>query len=401
MEMSYKRISGGITAPRGFRASGIASGIKRSGKSDLAIIFSEMDAAAAGVFTKNAMAAPPVVLSRRNLANGSARAIVVNSGNANACTGRQGEADAVAMAEATARSLGLCADEVVVASTGVIGVPLPMDKIQGGIEKAVASLSEDGSARAADAILTTDTFPKESAVEVELSRGTARIGGIAKGSGMIAPDMATMLAFLTSDASVHPEDLRRMLASVAERTFNSITVDGETSTNDMVVAMANGASGVKVEHEDLPAFEEAFEEVCTELAKLIVKDGEGATKILEIAVSGAESEVDAKRAAMAIANSNLVKTALFGCDPNWGRIAVALGHSGVRLDPAGISMKMGGIAVLSGGSPLPFDERAASDELAKSEVRIEVDLGIGEGNATVWTCDLSYDYVRINSEYRT
>lgn len=399
--MKYKVISGGVTAPRGFKASGIACGIKRSGKPDLAMVFSERDASAAGVFTKNAMAAPSVALSRENLANGSARAIVVNSGNANACTGKQGEADAVAMAEMTARALGLCADEVVVASTGVIGVPLPMDRIRRGIEMAAGSLSGAGSADAAAAILTTDTFPKERALEVELSGGTVRIGGMAKGSGMIAPDMATMLAFLTSDASIHPDDLRSALRSVAERTFNSITVDGETSTNDMVVALANGASGVEVGHEDLPAFEEAFEKICSELAKMIVRDGEGATKLVEITVGGAESDAEAKKAAMAIANSNLVKTAAFGCDPNWGRIVVALGHSGVRLDRGNMAIKIGEIEVVAAGSPLPFDEKAASDELGKEEVRIEVNLGIGEGAATVWTCDLSYDYVRINSEYRT
>lgn len=399
--MLYKVISGGVTAPRGFKAAGVACGIKRSGKPDLAIVFSERDASAAGVFTKNEMAAPSVVLSRDNLAKGSARAIVVNSGNANACTGKQGEADAVSMAEMTARALGLCADEVVVASTGVIGVPLPIDRIRRGIEEATASLSDAGSADAAAAILTTDTFPKERAIEVELSGGTVRIGGIAKGSGMIAPDMATMLAFLTSDASIHPDDLRSALRSVAERTFNSITVDGETSTNDMVVALANGASGVKVGHGDLPAFEKAFEKICSELAKMIVRDGEGATKLVEITVDGAKSDAEAKKAAMAIANSNLVKTAAFGCDPNWGRIVVALGHSGVRLDPGSIAIKIGGIGIVDAGSPLPFDEKAASDEFGKEEVRIEVNLGIGEGAATVWTCDLSYDYVRINSEYRT
>ncbi|MCL5291258.1 MAG: bifunctional glutamate N-acetyltransferase/amino-acid acetyltransferase ArgJ [Actinobacteria bacterium] len=399
--MAFKVVPGGITTPQGFQASGVACGVKLSGKPDLALIYSKSDASAAGVFTKNRLTAPPVILSKNNLGSGSARAIVVNSGNANACTGKQGYADAVLMAETTARSLGICADDVVVASTGVIGVPLPVKKIEKGIVKAASLLSDVGSPDAATAILTTDTFTKEYAVEVELSGGSARIGGIAKGSGMVAPNMATMLAFIATDAAIHQVDLKKLLSSVTERTFNSITVDGDTSTNDMVVAMANGASGVAVDHGELPLFREAFEAVAAELARMIVRDGEGATKLIEVKVTGAKDERDAKVAALAVANSNLVKTAMFGGDPNWGRIAAAAGYSGASLDPNALEITIGGVETVERGMPLPFDERTALEALSKSEVSVFVDLGVGSASATVWTCDFSYDYVRINSEYRT
>ncbi|MHB0976034.1 MAG: bifunctional glutamate N-acetyltransferase/amino-acid acetyltransferase ArgJ [Candidatus Aquicultorales bacterium] len=399
--MAYKHIPGGVTAPKGFKASGIACGIKQSGKTDLAIVFSDAQATGAGVFTKNVMVAPPVLLSKANLESGTARAMVVNSGNANACTGAQGYADSVLMAEIAARALGLCVDDVVVASTGIIGVPLPIEKVQAGIIEAAGCLSETGSSDAASAIMTTDLFPKESAVEVVLSGGSVRIGGIAKGSGMIAPNMATMLAFITTDAAIGAKELKDLLVDVTDRTFNSITVDGDTSTNDMLVVLANGMSGVDVGADDLEAFGEALESLCSTLGKMIVKDGEGATKIARITVGGGASKEEAKAAAMAIANSKLVKTALFGSDPNWGRIACAAGYSGAGLDPNMLKIDIAGITTVEKGVPVPFDDMAASDALAAEEVEITVDLGVGEASATVWTCDLSYDYVRINSEYRT
>lgn len=399
--MSYTTIPGGVTAAKGFKAAGMPCGVKFSGKPDLALIFSETEASVAAVFTKNAVVAPPVLVSKNNVADGKAQAIIVNSGNANACTGTRGYADAVVMAEAAGHVLGLCANDVIVASTGIIGVPLPIEKIERGIATLPKLLSETGSADAATAILTTDTFIKEYAVEVELSGGSVTVGGIAKGSGMIAPNMATMLAFITTDAAVHSVDLKNILHDVAERTFNSITVDGDTSTNDMAVVLANGASGVAVTHEDLPVFAKAFEKVCAELAKMIVRDGEGATKLIEIVLTGAASDEQAKVAALSIANSSLVKTAMFGSDPNWGRIAAAAGYAGVELDPDALEIEIAGFKAVEKGVPLSYDEQAASDALKASEVVLKVDLGVGSGSSVVWTCDFSYDYVRINADYRT
>jgi len=398
------QIEGGVTAPVGFAAAGVAAGIKRSEKKDVALIFSESpDTSAAAVFTTNRLAAAPVLISRRHVAESAPRAIVANSGNANACSGPDGMHDAVEMARTAAAELGLDPHQVIVASTGVIGAPLPMDAVVAGIKQAAAGLGSSGF-DSAEAIMTTDTFAKEIAVEFEGGGRTMRVGGIAKGSGMIRPDMATMLAFVTTDAPVEAGYLRHALAKAVRVSFNMITVDGETSTNDMVAILAGGMAGgdpIGADSEAAPAFEEALAFVCTELAKMIARDGEGATKFVEVRVDGATSSEDAKRAALAVANSPLVKTALFAQDPNWGRIASAVGASGAMLSPDKIAIRFGDATVAAGGTAATTDESAAKAHLAGHDVAVGVDLGVGGASATVWTCDLSYDYVKINAEYRT
>ncbi|MCG0238605.1 MAG: bifunctional glutamate N-acetyltransferase/amino-acid acetyltransferase ArgJ [Firmicutes bacterium] len=398
---------GGVTAPRGFLAAGVSADVKGRGgtKKDVALLFSQVPAAAAGVFTRNRVQAAPVILSRERVARGRLQAVVVNSGNANACTGEQGLRDAEAMAAIAAEALGIAPELVAVASTGVIGVPLPMDRIAAGIRAAAAALSPEGNADAAQAILTTDTFPKEWAVQAELSGGrTVTLGGMAKGSGMIHPNMATMLAFVTTDAPVAPADLQAALRAAVDRSFNMITVDGDTSTNDMVLALANGLAGgdpIAPGTDDWAAFAAALEKLLVYLARAIARDGEGATKLLEVVVTGAADLEDARRAARAVAGSNLVKAAVFGCDPNWGRVLAALGYSGATFDPARVNLWLGSVQVMAGGAPVPFDEAAARQVLAQPEVTIRADLGAGEATATAWGCDLSYDYVRINADYRT
>jgi glutamate N-acetyltransferase/amino-acid N-acetyltransferase len=407
--------NGEITMPKGFRASGITCGIKQSGKKDMALIVSDHPASVAAVFTTNKMAAAPVLLSRKHVANGVARAIVVNSGNANACTGDQGMKDAQSMAELTAKALGIEVDEVIVASTGIIGVPMPMDVVTEGIRTAVKSLASNvkNGADAAEAILTTDTFKKEVGLAIEVRdavdsskaslahRSTIKIGGMAKGSGMIEPNMATMLAFITTDAEVDPGMLHHMLKKAVEVSFNSITVDGDTSTNDMVTVLANGASGVKITKKNEPFFQKALEMACIELAQLIVRDGEGATKLIEIEVTGAKSNLDAKKAAKAIANSNLVKTAFFGQDANWGRVVCAAGYSSADVDANKIDVYYGDQKLVENGQPIKVDAEKIGSILKQTDIKVLVDLKLGEGNATVWTCDFSYDYVKINAEYHT
>jgi len=328
--------------------------------------------------------------------------VVVNSGCANACTGDDGMANAVRMTAETAAALGCAAEEVLVASTGVIGVGLKMDRVVPGIRAAAAALARETGADMARAIMTTDPFPKECAVEVTTPRGTFRVGGTAKGSGMIEPNMATMLGFITTDAAVPPELLRRALTDSAQRTFNAITVDGECSTNDCVFAMASGAAGVPVDEDLYPVLRAAFYEVSRELAMAIVRGGEGATKLITINVTHAATEADAMRVAKTIANSPLVKTAVHGADPNWGRIVAAAGRSGVLFDVARATVHVGGTLLFEHG--LPHDDAApiAAEHLKGTDVRIDVDLGTaGRADATVWTCDLSAEYVRINGEYRT
>lgn len=396
-------ITGGVTAPRGYRASGVRCGIRRERK-DLALLFSEVPASAAGVFTTNRVAAAPVLVTRGKVRGGRLQAVVVNAGNANACTGRRGLEDAMAMAELAARELGIDSSLVAVASTGVIGVPLPMARLEEGIPMAVRELSPDGGPRAAEAIMTTDTVAKEAAVELELAGCTVRVGGMAKGSGMIHPNLATMLGFVTTDAPVTPECLDRMLRDAVDRSFNAVTVDGDTSTNDMVLALANGMAGVPTISGPGPeydALQGALEAVSFSLAQQIVRDGEGATKFVEVVVKGARSREDARRAAKAVANSSLVKTALFGQDANWGRIICAVGYSGAEVEPDSIDLFLGPLQVVQGGAGIPFDEGQARDILGNREIRIEVHLGLGEYEAVVWTCDLSYDYVRINGSYRS
>jgi glutamate N-acetyltransferase / amino-acid N-acetyltransferase len=394
---------GGVTAPRGFRAAGVHCGIKPSGL-DLALIVSDAPATAAAVFTTNRAQAAPVLVSRAQLdaSGGRATAIVVISGCANACTGADGLADARAMARGTARALGGDPAGVLVASTGVIGVKLDMEKVRSGIAQAADALSPDGGADAARAIMTTDPFPKEAAIEAKSAGGTFRVGGMAKGSGMIEPLMATMLGFVTTDATVEPALLRRALVEVTDETFNAITVDGECSTNDCVFALANGASGVRLSEREYPILVEALRQVCEPLAIGIVRGGEGATKLITVRVAGAENDTDARRTARAIANSPLVKTAVHGGDPNWGRLVAVMGRSGSAFRLEAAAVRIGPVELFRDGTP--YDERApeAAKHLEGTDIEIAVDLGTGgHGRSHMWTCDLSAEYVRINAEYRT
>ena len=398
-------VDGGVTAPLGFTSAAVHCGIKaKSGALDLTILAADRPVATAGLFTTNLAVAAPVVLSRQHLerTHGYVRAVVVNSGCANACTGEQGMQDARAMAAATAQALRCAPEEVLVASTGVIGVALPMAKVVSGISGAAGKLARGAGAETARAIMTTDPFPKEHAVAVHVAGGRFTVGGTAKGSGMIEPNMATMLGFLTTDAQVSPVLLRRALRAAARETFNAITVDGECSTNDSLVAMASGASGVAIDEHGYAAFVDAVRAVSRELALGIVRGGEGATKLIAITVADARSEDDARRIARTIANSPLVKTAVHGADPNWGRIVASAGRSGIVFDMNRTTVHVGGILLFENG--LPHDEAAprAAEHLQGRDIRIDVNIGSGGGcAATIWTCDLSAEYVRINGEYRT
>jgi glutamate N-acetyltransferase/amino-acid N-acetyltransferase len=397
-------VEGGIAAPRGFRAAGVACGIKASGARDLTLVAADAPAGAAAVFTTNLAQAAPVLVSRERLAasGGHAAAIVVNSGCANACTGADGVVHANAMADITAAALGVDPSTVLVASTGVIGVKLEMSKIERGIAMAARALTVSGGADAALGIMTTDPFPKEASFEIVSPRGTFRVGGMAKGSGMIEPMMATMLGFVTTDAGAAPGLLQRALRAAVDDTFNAITVDGECSTNDCVFALASGASGVALEATDLRLLVDALKAACEPLAIGIVRGGEGATKLITVTVGGARSDADAGRTARAIANSLLVKTAIHGGDPNWGRLVAVAGRSGAAFSLERAKVRIGPVELFSDGAP--HDERApdAAAYLAGREVELFVDLGTGgQGHARIWTCDLSAEYVRINAEYRT
>ena len=404
MSVEIGGIGGGVTAPRAFRASGVACGIKASGAPDLALIVAGEPGAAAGVFTTNRAQAAPIVVSRDHLRRSGGRiaAVVVNSGCANACTGIDGVNHARAMVDLAADAVGCQPLNVLVASTGVIGVQLEMPKVSRGITDAARQLSAEGGAAAARAIVTTDPFPKEASVQVNTAKGSFRVGGIAKGSGMIEPQMATMLAFITTDISVQPATLQRALNAVVNDSFNAISVDGECSTNDCVFALASGASGMHLDDEDMPLLVEALRAVCEPLAIGIVRGGEGATKLITLRVSGAISDQEARRAARAIANSPLVKTAVHGGDPNWGRLIAVAGRSGAAFSLDGAAVRIGPVELFRDGAP--HDERApaAAEYLQNAEVEIEVDLGTGGGGRSrMWTCDLSAEYVRINAEYRT
>jgi len=394
-------VSRGVTFARGFKGAVAAAGVKHGvpERDDVAVIASDRPCTAAGMFTTNQVIAAPCVVTRRHLAAGTLRAIVVNSGNANACTGEQGEHDAVAMARAAAALVGSSPFEVAVASTGVIGVPLPVERIA----KAVAGmkLSPDAGEWIARAIMTTDTKPKLAQREVALSRGSVRLGGVAKGAGMIHPQMATLLAFVTCDADVDAPTLRAALGSAADRTFNAISVDGDTSTNDTLLVVANSASGVTVGEPDLPAFTDALTTICADLAQQVVADGEGVTRVFEVHVRGALSDAEAKLAARTITTSNLVKTAIHGADPNWGRILAAAGRSGARVDQTRASVRIGDQAVYAEGAPRAFDAAAVRRIFSAARIAIEVDLGVGAGEARAWGTDLSAEYVRINAEYTT
>jgi glutamate N-acetyltransferase / amino-acid N-acetyltransferase len=401
---SFQVIDGGITAPRGFRAAGVACGIKGAGKLDLSLLVSDAPASAAGVFTTNLAKAAPVLLSQDHLrrSSGQGRAVVINSGCANACTGSEGRDHARLMAEFTSQAVGCDPLAVLVASTGVIGVKLDISKVQQGVASAASRLSPSGGADAARAIMTTDPFPKEAAIEASRNGRRFRIGGMAKGSGMIEPLMATMLGVVTTDAQVAPALLQRALKAAADDTFNAITVDGECSTNDCVFALANGASGVELTEDDWPLLVASLKAACEPLAIGIVRGGEGATKLVTVTVTGAASAEEARRTARAIANSPLVKTAVHGGDPNWGRLIAVAGRAGSSFALESAAVRIGPVTLFAEGTP--HDDRApeAAGYLQGNEIELEVDLGTGgSGRSRMWTCDLSAEYVRINAEYRT
>ncbi|NCO66871.1 MAG: ornithine acetyltransferase [Candidatus Aquicultor secundus] len=394
-----KQMNNGITAPKGFKAAGVACNIKQSGKKDVAVVASGTIANAAAVFTTNKASAAPIHVSKAHLADGKAQAVAINSGNANACTGEAGEKNAARMAELTASAIGGKPEDIIVMSTGIIGVPLPIHKVANGIQAAVDALSPDGGCDAARAIMTTDTFSKEYAVSFDVDGREVRIGGMSKGSGMIEPNMATMLAVITTDARTTSDILADMLKKAVDKSFHAITVDGDTSTNDTVAILANGASGVEITAHNSGLFQEALDRVCIALAKFIVRDGEGATKFIEVEVRGAADDADAKKAAKAIANSNLVKTAFFGQDANWGRIVCAVGYSSATMDQSKIDVFYGDEKLVENGHPIAHDTAKVNELLKEKDIKVTVDLKIGEATSRVWTCDFSYDYVKINADY--
>ncbi|MFH7027954.1 MAG: bifunctional ornithine acetyltransferase/N-acetylglutamate synthase [Heteroscytonema crispum UTEX LB 1556] len=434
----WQEITGGVTAPRGYRAAGITAGLKPSGLPDLALIVSDVEAIAAGVFTTCQVKAACVDYCRQRLsAKHSARAILCNAGQANAATGTQGWLDALESAMTLAQVLNIPSESVLLASTGVIGQRIKMDALKAGIPKLVAQLSSTGSDAAAGAIITTDLVTKSIALETTIGDRSVRIGGISKGSGMIHPNMATMLAFVTCDAAVAPSLWQQMLSRAADRSFNSITVDGDTSTNDSLIALANGQSRTPAITEmgaEAEKLEAMLTAVCQHLAKAIARDGEGATCLIEVQVTGAQDEESARQIAKTIAGSSLVKSAIFGRDPNWGRIAAAAGRAGVLFEQENLQIKLGNFLMMENGQPLPFDRAAASAYLKQiadnssiskdvvatnmsndlsidrstvkkqrvdNPVIIAVSVGNGHGSGIAWGCDLSYDYVKINAEYTT
>lgn len=399
-----KKDTQGVTFAKDFTAAGVKAGIKKSGNLDVAVIYTKTQAVVAGTFTQNKVAAAPVYVSKEVVATGTAHAIVANAGCANACTGQQGLDDAHKMAQIAADELGVNADDVIVGSTGVIGVNLPMDKLEAGIKDAVANLSADGSDNAGRAIITTDTHSKSVTCEFELSGKTVRMGAIAKGSGMIRPNMATMLCYITTDIAIDQALLQKAVSGCVEKSFNMISVDGDMSTNDMVIVLANGeANNAKIteENADYQIFFDKLMMLCTELAKQIAADGEGASKFLTINVKGAKSFADAKTVGMAIANSPLVKTAFFGEDPNWGRVICAVGYSGADMVPEKTVVKFGGITIFANGTGATYDEKALAHVMKQKDIVIDIELNMGQEDATVWSCDLSYEYVKINGEYHT
>lgn len=402
-EMVTKRMVTGITAPKGFKSAGIHCGIKKS-KKDLALIYSELPATAAGVFTTNKVLAAPVLVCKEFLnSSNSFHAIIVNSGNANACTGKLGLENAYKMADETAQRLKIKSNQVFVSSTGVIGEQLPMDKIIKGINHIVESIEDGNDLATAQAIMTTDTFPKLFNKTFLIDGKEVSIGGIAKGSGMIHPNMATMLAFITTDAKIDKETLQKLLKKVTDLTFNKIVVDGDTSTNDMVLMLANGASNVEIieETENYKIFEKNLYELLKKLSIDIVKDGEGATKLVEINVEGALSDADADKAARQVALSPLVKTAIHGEDANWGRIIAAVGYSGIEFNPDLFELEINEVPILKQNYEVTLPNELANQTLKSSEVKIRINLNAGNGKATIWTCDFSEEYVKINGSYRS
>ena len=391
---------GGVTAPSGYRAAGIQTGVKESGAKDLALVYSTRPANAAAVYTTNKVQGAPIAIDREHLADGRARAVILNSGNANVCNGDVGLDHARRMCALTASEVGLQTEEVLVCSTGLIGVPLPIAKIEAGIPQIVAALSEEGGATAAEAIMTTDTVPKSCAVEVELEAGRAVVGAMAKGAAMIAPNMATMLAVVTTDAAVPSGSLQELLSQAIQRTFNCITVDGDMSTSDTVILMANG-DGAELGEGDCERLYEGIEYACRQMAQAIARDAEGSSKLITIAVRGAATEAEARQVGIAVANSSLVKTAAFGNDPNWGRILCAMGYAGVEFDPETARVSLCGTDIYGNGAGLDFDEDKLSAAMQAEEMAIDIDLAMGQAAAEIFTCDLTYEYVRLNAEYTT
>ena len=402
---SVHMIRGGVTAPRGFTAAGIHCGIKKKRLPDLALLASERPGPIAGVFTTNRVAAASVTLDRQNLRRKTGRAIIVNSGNANAFTGAQGMADTSEMAELVAQRMKIAAHTVFVGSTGVIGQPLPMSRIRHGVPMLVKQLRRAGGHDAARAILTTDLKTKEVAYSARIGGKTITVGGMAKGSGMIHPDMATMLAYLTTDAAVAQPALQRALARAVNASFNCVSVDGDSSTNDTVLCLANGLAGNRTLREgsaSFTVFQTLLDRVCLDLAMKMVRDGEGVTKVVELVVTGARTHADAKQVAKTVGTSLLVKTAFFGEDANWGRIVAALGRAGVAIDSRRIGLAFDGVPMVKRGTPLgPAAQRKIDRIVTRKEFTVTIDLGHGKASARLWTTDLSYEYVRINASYRS
>jgi glutamate N-acetyltransferase/amino-acid N-acetyltransferase len=412
-----KEINGGVCAPQGFFAGGIRCGIKSSsGKRDLGLIYSREPCVAAAMFTTNRVKAAGVLVSADHIAGGALRGIIATSGNANGCTGEAGLAAARRMADLAAAKLSaLCrapvaSNEIAVASTGVIGVPFPIEAVESGMDALAVSLRNDaaGHEAALEAIMTTDTRKKDGAVEILLGDRAVRIGGMTKGSGMIHPNMATMLCFITTDAAITRDCLDRALRRSVRRSFNRLTVDGDTSTNDTVIVMANGLAGnapIAGAGPEFDAFAGALEALCVRLTRAMARDGEGATRLLTVSLRGAADEAAAETLARSVAASSLVKTACFGADANWGRVICALGYAGVDLDPAAVDLRFaspaGEILVCRGGAAVPFSEEEAKRILSGEEIEIRISVGTGAGEATAWGCDLTYDYVRINGDYRS
>ena len=401
---SEKNAKLGVTFPKGFSAAGVKAGIKKSGNPDLAVIYTKTEAVVAGTFTQNQVAAAPVFASKKVVATGTAHAVVSNSGCANACTGAVGDADAKKTQEVAAAALGCDPLDVIVGSTGVIGVPLPMNKVEAGVKQAVSELDPDGSEKAANAIITTDTHTKSCSTTITVGGKEVRFGAIAKGSGMIRPNMATMLCYITTDLAIDQKLLQEALSTVVETTFNMISIDGDMSTNDMVIVLANGEAGnakITEKGADYDKVVEVLHAISEGMAERIASDGEGATKFLKIHVHGTKNFADAKTVGMAVANSPLVKTAFFGEDPNWGRVICAVGYAGVPMDPEKTVVSFGGIPVYAHGVGANADKDALAKAMAEHDIVIDIDLADGPEEATVFSCDFSYEYVKINGEYHT
>ncbi len=406
--MEAKQIAGGICAPQGFTAAGIHAGIRKNkDRKDLAMIKSSVPCTAAAVYTQNKVYGAPITVTRNNLQDHHAQAIICNSGNANTCLAN-GVEIATEMCDLAARSLGLQREDIIVASTGVIGMPFDIQPIADNIDQLAASLSIDGAHAAATAIMTTDTVPKEIAVEFEIGGCQCRIGAIAKGSGMIHPNMATMLSFITTDAAISPAMLEQSLKEVVKDTYNMISVDGDTSTNDMVAIMANGLSGNKeitTTDTDYQTFTAALRQIATVMAKKIASDGEGATRLMECIVTGAPDQQTARNIAKSVITSSLTKAAIFGADANWGRVLCAIGYTegdfAVDRIAVSFSSAKGTIDVCRNGAGIDFSEEKAKEILLEDEIHINIDMGLGSSSATAWGCDLTYDYVKINGDYRT